>query len=181
MCVFLFVLSCDFYYRVTIIGPQNAKLIFLPPDPHDTLLYSADNKASKVTRPRSQDTTVSSEAIDTIDHTVHCAHKSRACCKLKSDIQIINSVKSKNVYHHHRPEDSLELHCFKKPSRKASTHADIKDNATRKQRSSRLQSQLTLPKKDIRSAVDYRQKFHSYVTSNPMYENTVSPCVIISR
>lgn len=142
---------------------------------------SADNKASKVTRPRSQDTTVSSEASDTLDHTVHCEHKSRACCKLKSNIQIMNSVNSKNVYRHHGPEDSLELHSFKKPSRKASTHANIKDNARRKQSSSRLQSQLTLPKKDVRSAVDYRRKFHSCATSNPMYENTVSPWVVISR
>jgi len=144
-------------------------------------LDSADNKVSGVTRPRSHDTTVRSDASDTLDHTVHCEHKSRACCKLKSNIPITNSVKSKNVYHHHRPEDSPELHSFKKPSRKASTHANIKDNARRKQRSSRLQSQLTLPKKDIRSAVDYRQKFHSYVTCNPMYENTVSPWVMISR
>jgi hypothetical protein len=162
----------------TKVGPQNAKLIFLPPDPHDTLLYSADNKASKVTRPRSQDTTVSSEASDSLDHTVHCEHKSRACCKLKSNIQIMNSVKSKNVYYHHSPEDSPELHCFKKPSRKASTHANIKDNARRKQRSSRLQN---LPKKNIWSAVDYRRKFHSYSRSNPMYGNTVSPWVMISR
>lgn len=93
----------------------------------------------------------------------------------------MNSVKSKNVYHHHRPEDSPELHCLKKPSRKASTHANIKDNARRKQSRSRLQSQLTLPKKDIRSVVDYRRKFHSYLTSNPMYKNTLSPWVMISR
>ena len=94
----------------------------------------------------------------------------------------MNSLKSKNVYHHHRPEDSPELHCFKEPSKKASTHANIKDNARRKQRSrSRLQIQLTLPKTDIWSAVDYRRKFHSYTTSNPMYENTVSPWVMISR
>jgi len=84
------------------------------------------------------------------------------------------------MYHHHRPEDSPKLQCFKKPSRKASAHANIKDNARRKS-SSRLQSQLTLPKKDIRSAVDYRRKFHSYMTSDPIYENTVSPWVMIGR
>jgi hypothetical protein len=158
-------------------------MIFLPPDPRDTLLDPADNKASKFNRPRSQDTTVSSEASDTLDHTLHCKHKSRACCKLKSDVQMMNSVKSKtNVYHHHRPEDSPELHCFKKTSRKVSAaHANIKENARRKQSRSRLQSQLTLTKKDIQSAVDYRRKFHSYVQSNTMYESTVSPWVMISR
>lgn len=163
-----------FYYRVTKIGPHNAQLIFLPPDPHDTLLDPADNKASKFNRPRSQDTTVSSEASDTLDHTLHCKHKSRACCKLKSNVQMMNSVKSKtNVYDHHRPEDSPELHCFKKTSRKVSAHANIKENARRKQSRSRLQSQLTLTKKDIQSAVDYRRKFHSYMQSNTMYKSTV--------
>jgi hypothetical protein len=141
-----------------------------------------DKKERKVTRLRSEDIMVSYEASDTVDHTVHCKHKSRDCCKLKPNVQMMNSVKSKtSIYCQHRPGDSPELHYFKEPSRNASTHANIKENAGREQCKSRLQSPLILSKKDTQSAVDFHQNFHCYMKSNPTHESTSPPWVMISK
>jgi hypothetical protein len=40
---------------------------------------------------------------------------------------------------------------------------------------------LSLPEKDIWSAMDYRQKFHCYMKSNPMYKDRAAPWIMIGR
>jgi hypothetical protein len=175
----------QFYYRVTKIGPHNAKLICLPPDdtiPHDALLGPSGNRESK--------NTVSPGDCDTSVQNIHSKHKSKSLmqktschtsqgCKLKPNV-ILNSG---NICHQPRPEDSPELDSSKESFRKASTATNnIKVCVERNQHGSGLRSSLlSLPKKDILSAMDYRKKFHSYTKSNPMNKGTGAPWVMIGR
>lgn len=106
-------------------------------------------------------------------------HTSQGCFKLKQNVTL-NSV---NICHQPRPKDSLELDHSMESFRKASTATkNMKECVGRNKRESGLQSPLlSLPKKDILSAMDYHQKFHCYLKSNPMYKGTAAPWIMIGR
>jgi hypothetical protein len=173
----------QFYYRVTKVGPDNAQLIYLPPDDtisHDALLGHSGNKESKIT--------LSPGDCDTGVQNRHRKHKSRSLMqktschtshryfKLKQNVTL-NSV---NICHQPRPKESPELDSSKESFRKASTAT--KECVGRNQCGSGLQSPpLSLSKKDILSAMDYHQKFHCYMKSNPMYKETAAPWIMIGR
>ncbi|XP_023707272.1 uncharacterized protein LOC111864327 isoform X3 [Cryptotermes secundus] len=172
--------------RVTKIGPHNAQLIYLPPDDtisHDALLGPSANKESKITLiPGNCDTGVQNgnskhKSRSPMQKTSY--HTSKGCFKLKQNVTL-NSV---NICHQPRSKDSPELDHSMESFRKASTATkNMKVCVGRNQRGSRVQSPLlSLPKKDILSAMDYHQKFHCYLKSNPMYKGTAPPWITIGR
>jgi hypothetical protein len=187
-----------FSYRVTRIGPQNAQLICLPPDdtiPHTALVDHSDNKESKATRHKSQETTINFGSYDMCVHKAPCRHKLRSLMqktscyssqqcfksKPKKHVQILNSAKSKSK----RPEVAPESDCSKKPFRQASTDTNnIQECVGRNKCECGLRSPLptvlTLPMKDIQSAMDYHLKFHRYMKFNPMYKSR-TPWIMVRR
>lgn len=176
----------QFCYRVTKIGPHNAQLIYLPPDDtisRDAMLGPSGNKESKITLiPEDCDTGVQNGHSKHISRSLMqktSCHISQGCFKLKKNVTL-NSV---NICHQPRPDDSLEVDHSMESFRKASKAANnIKECAGRNQCGSGLRCPLlSLPKKDILSAMDYRQKFHCYMKCNPMYNGTAAPWITIGR
>lgn len=104
---------------------------------------------------------------------------SQGCFKLKQNVHL-NSV---NICNQPRAENSPELESSKECFRNAPTATyNMEECVERNGCWSGLQSPLlSLPKKDILSAMDYHQKFHCYMKSNPMYKGTTAPWIMIGR
>jgi hypothetical protein len=172
-----------FHFRVTKIGPHNAQLIYLPPDytiSHDKLLGPSGNTESKITlSPEDCDTGVQNRHSKLTSRSLTQKISCHNCFNLKQNVSL-NSI---NMCHQPRRKDLPELESSKEHFRNASTATShmivcVGRNGCWSGLRSPL---LSLPKKDILSAMDYHHKFHCYMESNPMYKGTAAPWITIGR
>jgi hypothetical protein len=172
-----------FHFRVTKVGPHNAQLIYLPPDytiSHDTLLGPSGNKESKIIlSPEECDTGVQNRHSKLTSRSIMQKISCHNCFNLKQNMSL-NSI---NICHQPRQKELPELESSKEQFRNSSTAtSNMKESVGRNRCWSRLRSPLlSLPKKDILSAMNYHQKFHCYMESNPMYKGTAAPWITIGR